>query len=293
MPISTLSTDTPLPIIKEEDNVTRSLLEVNPLTAALAVALDDFIETIWQPAFLKEQTLTYALAVGDARVLQADSVLNRLVKKLDGALLMLTSKDRTAPLYVLYFGAQRPFEVAAGVLGPQLEKMRSWIPLLAASPEATLQTIGDEIEVAVAAADAAVKAKAEAENAKLVFETTGERAQVVQAYNALRKGTYGELGKLKHKYPELPNDFADSFFRHQAKRATERKSPGQLQARIDTLKVQQASLEKRRQALLDRQKEAAEAKAVLEDKQAALDAKKKEKSALDAAIKKMEEDLKK
>src|SRR5262249_4654518 len=150
---------------KEEDNLTRSTLEANPLTAPLALPLADFIDQVWEPAHLKEISLDYNLSQATARVLYADSALNGLVKKLDSALLMLTNKDRTAPMYVLYFGAQRPFEVAAGILGPQLETMRGWIGLLSASQDKTLQAIGDEIQAAVTVADAAVSAKAAAENA--------------------------------------------------------------------------------------------------------------------------------
>jgi hypothetical protein len=224
-------------------------------------------------------------------VLHADAVLNGLVKKLDGALLMLTNKDRAAPRYMLYFGGQRPFEVAAGILGPQLETMRGWIPLLAGSPEATLQAIGEEIKIAVADADAAVKAKADAESALLVFKTTGERAQLVNPYNALRKLTYGELGKIKHQHPELPNDFAETFFRHEGKRLEDKMSPEQLQTKIEALKAHQTALEKRRQAKLDKLKEEADAKIELEQKQAAIDAKRKVREALDAEIKQMEDAL--
>jgi hypothetical protein len=278
----------PLLFIKEEDNTTQSNLEANPLTEALAVPLAQFITQTWQPVFLMELGLEYALVLANARVLHADAVLNGLVKKLDGALLMLTNKDRAAPRYMLYFGDQRPFEVAAGILGPQLETMRAWIPLLAGSLEATLQAIGDEIKIAVAEADAAVKAKADAESALLVFRTTGERAQLVNQYNALRKSTYGELGKIKHQHPELPNDFAETFFRHEGKRVEDKMSPEQLQTRIEALKAQQAILEKKRQAKLDKQKEEADARIELEQKQAAIEAKKKDREALDAEIRQME-----
>jgi hypothetical protein len=293
MAIVTISNDDPLSFIKEEDNITRSNLEANPLTVSLAVPFSNFLTQTWQPVRLKEEALEYALALATARILYADSVLNGLVKKLDSALLMITNKDRTALLYVQFFGAQRPFEVAAGVLGPQLEKMRNWVPLLAASPHATLKAIGTEIESAVAMADAAVKAKATAESDLLMFETTGERAQLIDAYNALRKSTYGELGKIKHQHPELPNDFADTFFRHESKRAEDRMSLDQLQTKIDTVAAQLAVLEKKRQAMLEKMKADADAKIELERKQKldALEAKKKEREALDAHIAKLEGEL--
>jgi hypothetical protein len=293
MPISTLPNDSPILSVKENDDVTRSTLEANPLTAALAVPLADFMIQTWQPTYLSALALDYALAVAHARELYADVVCNGLVYKLDGALLMLTNKDRSAPIYVQYFGAQRPFEVCAGILGPQLETMRSWISPLTSSSNATLQAIGGEIKVAVGDADAAVTAKAAAKSAILVFETTGERALMIAAYNALRKVTYGALGQIKHLHAELPNDFADTFFRHEGKRAVDKMSPDQLQAKADALEAQATALKQKRQAILDKQKADEEAKLELEKKQAALDAKLKDKQALDAEIKKMEDDLKK
>lgn len=292
MTVPTITQDTPLSFIRdEEDNFTQSNLEANPLTASLAVPLAQFITETWQPTYLMGLGLEYKVELAHAKVLHADSVLNGLVKKLDGALLMLTNKLRTAPLYKLYFGAERPFEVAAGVLGPQLEKMRGWIPMLASAPEAPLKAIGEEIKSAVADADAAVKAKADAETALLVYKTTGERTQLINKYNALRKVTYGELGKIKHQHPELPNDFADTFFRHEGRRADDKLSPEQLQTKIDALKEQQKVLEAKRKAKLDKQKEDADKKVELEQKQAAIDVKKKEKDALDAEIKQMENAL--
>jgi hypothetical protein len=134
MAISTIPNDAPLSSIKEQDGHTRSSLEANPLTAALAVPFADFIVQVWEPAVHQEQALEYGITLATAKQVYADDVLDGLVKKLDSALLMITNKDRTAPLYVQFFGAQRPFEVARGVLGLQLETMRSWIPLLSGSP---------------------------------------------------------------------------------------------------------------------------------------------------------------
>jgi hypothetical protein len=289
MAIATILKSRSLLYIKADDNLTRSNLEANPLTAALAVPLADFMIQRWQPTHLKEMTLEYALSLATARVAYADTVLNELVKRLDGALFMIT-KSRTAALYLQYFGAQRPFEVAAGILGPQLETMRGWIGPLLASPEPTLKAVGEEIKAAVAAADAAVQAKADAENALLVFRMTGERTQLVDEYNALRKVTYGELGKIKHQHPGLPNDFAETFFRHEGKRLEDKISLDQMEAKIDALNAQQKALEKKRDARIEKQKQDEEA-AALEQKQAALEAKRKEKEALEAEIRKMENEI--
>jgi len=139
MSLPTLPPDITLVTLKDdEDNFSRSKLEAHPLTVTLAVPFTNFINTVWQTAFLRELQLDYDLALASARIHQADRVLNTLVKKVDTTLLLITNKDRTAPLYVQFFGHQRPFEVAAGILGPQLETMRGWVPLLQGSSHTSL-----------------------------------------------------------------------------------------------------------------------------------------------------------
>jgi hypothetical protein len=288
MPVQTIDSNAPLGFIKIEIDTTRSRLEVNPLTAALAAPFTVFEAQTWLPVHHKEMDLDYALTLAKARVTYADDTLNALVKKLDGALLMITNKDRGAPLYQLYFGAQRPFEVNAPLLGPQLETMRGWIPSLKTSTHDPLQTIGAEIEAAVTAADAAVLARADAENAQLAFRTTGERTALVDAFNALRKSTYGKLGEIRHQHPELPNDFADGFFRHETKRRDDKLSSEQIQAKIDALHEEEAGWKAKLEAAIARETAEASAKQQEETRLVALAEKKKQAAALAAEIKKLE-----
>jgi hypothetical protein len=293
MAIVTLANDILLLSIKEEDDLTRSRLEVNPLTAALAVPFAAFMAQRWQAVFLQEHALSYELALATASVLHQDRTVKGLVKKLDSALLMVTGKDRAAPLYTRFFGRMPAHEVAACPLGPRLETMRGWPQDLSSSPHEVLQAVGAEMEAAVAAAFAAMVAKRAAEAAARAFELTGERAQLVDAYNALRKETYGALGKLRHQHPGLPADFADSFFRHEKNRGLRRKSPEELKARIDALAAQKAALEKKLKEALELETARSDAKraAEQEQKQAALAARRREKEALDAAIAKMEGEI--
>jgi hypothetical protein len=293
MALPTLPNDSNLANIKDEDRFTRSRLEVHPLTVVLAASLAQFINTNWQTALLLEFKLEDDLARASARIHYADQVLNTLVKKLDTSLLLLTNKDRTAPLYAQFFGNQRPFQVAAGILGPQLETMRGWVALLLGSVHDSLKALGTEIDLAVKQADAAVAAKTTAENALLVFTTTGERRKVIDDYNALRKSTYGELGKLQHQHPDLPNDFADSFFRHESRRNDDKLSPEQLKQKIDALAAQQETLQKKLDDALARQKADAEQKEADEQRRLEIEIKKKARDELDLSIKKLEAEFKK
>lgn len=293
MALPTLPNDSNLASIKAEDRFTRSRLEVHPLTVGLAAALAQFINTKWQTALLLEFKLEDDLALATARIHYADLVLNGLVKKLDTSLLLITNKDRTAPLYAQFFGNQRPFQVAAGILGPQLETMRGWVSLLLDSAHDSLKALGTEVDLAVKQADTAVADKKAAENAILVFTTTGERRNVIDDYNALRKITYGELGKLQHQNPDLPNDFADSFFRHESRRNDDKLSPEQLKQKIDALTAQKETLQKKLDDALARQKAEMEQKEADEQRRLEIEVKKKERDELDASIKKMEASLKK
>jgi hypothetical protein len=84
MTISTLSNDAPLSSIEEEDNLSRSNLEMNPLAAVLAA---------------------YARAPAAALVTYADVGRTRPVKKLGCAPRILTQKDHPAARpCLLYFG---------------------------------------------------------------------------------------------------------------------------------------------------------------------------------------------
>ncbi len=293
MALPTLANDTTLVAINDEDRFTRCNLQVNPVTTALAAPFATFIGTNWRTALLLEIQLEDDLALASARILQADRVLNVLVKKVDTTLLLLTNKDRAAALYIQFFGQQRPFQVAAGILGPQLETMRGWVSLLLGSSHDALKALGAEVDQAVKEADAAVAAKKAAENALLVFATTGEGRKLIDDYNALRKSTYGELGKLQHQNPDLANDFADSFFRHESRRNDDKLSPEQLKQKIEGLAVQQETLQKKLEAALVRQKAEMDQKEAEEQLRVELEAKKREREELNAAIKKMEADLKK
>jgi hypothetical protein len=291
MPIETFPNNKSLDYIKWNDNTTRSNLQANPLTSSLAEAFADFMAQRWQPTYLKELSLEYALSLASARAAYAHGVLNGLVKKLDGALFVVT-KNRGSLLYQQYFGAKRPHEVIDMRLEAQVEVMRGFIASLQASKVTALAALGDEIKTAVEAAETAVKGRDDAQSTLRTFRLTGERAQLVADYNALRKKTYGELGKIRHEHPELPNDFAETFFHHRKRTTEETLSPEEMSTKIEELKAQQAALEEQRAAAIAEQKHQEEEAAKLAQKQAALEEKKKEKEALEAEIKKMESEIK-
>lgn len=288
MAISTLDQNTSLILANQNNDFTQSQLEANPQTAALAVPFAEFRAVRLTPTLLLELNLQYGVALAKARAVFADTILNNLVKKLDGALWMITHGDTTAPLYEKYFGEQRPHEVIAPLLGPQLETMRAWIPSLLASPHATLQAIGAEIQAAVAVADDTVTKRKEAEDKLSDFSETGERAQTIEAYNALRKATWGKLGEMQHQNPALPSGFADSFFLHEARKRDDRLSSAQIQAKLASLEEDVALWNQKLQKALDREREESVEATARAARETELAEKRKQAEALAAEIKKLE-----
>lgn len=291
MAVQTFEHDAPFAVLNHNNDVTQSRLEANPLTAALGAAFADFRVQRLIPVYLTELQRDHAVEQAKAQMLRADNVLDGLVKKLDHAVLILVGNDRSAALYQKYFGAQRPFEVTAPLLGPQLDTMRGWIPSLLASPHATLQAIGAEIKAAVAAADAAVAAKKAAEEAQADFWSTGDRAQMVDAYNALRKATFGKLGEIQHQNPQLPANFPDAFFLHEIRKRDDKLSADQIQEKIDALREDLAAWQKKLEKAQAREQAEAESKTEQAAKTAALADKRKQAEALAAEIKKLEREV--
>jgi hypothetical protein len=116
----------------------------------------------------------------------------------------------------------------------------------------------------------------------------------VDAYNALRKSTYGELAALPHQNAAamLPADFADRFFPHDSHAGlTALTNPKDVQAKIDRLtkdvgaaQAHLASLQAKAAAkALRKQKEAEADAAVAAAKKAEADARQKTKDAEQAA----------
>lgn len=291
MAIQTLPTDLPLLVINTQNGVTQARLEVNPLTAGLAVPFSDFRTQRWVPVFLQEVNLHVAVAQAKARIQFIGRKLDGLVNKLDATLQVITGKDTSAPVYQQFFGAHPPFEVCKPEIEPQLKTMRGWIDQLAILPQPELQNLGAEIASAVNDADQAVNLQTDAVAALHAFETTGERVKMIEECNALRKSTYGELGKILHQHPELPSGFADAFFLHETRKRDDKLSSQHIQDKIDALQGDVDAWKDKLAAALAREKAEADAKAQKAAKEAELAGKKKQAEALAAEIKKLEDDV--
>jgi len=282
MGVPTIDYDTSLELVLDELVYTRARLKAHPLTAALAADFDAF-QPKWMAVFTQEIGLRAERQDAAAQVIAADDDLDDLSDGLSKALLIVTKGNRGDLLYKLYYGDKRPSDVKRPTLGPQLDRMRGWIPSLLTSPHAMLTDYGAQIQDKVAVADNAVAAASSADQKSRAFRTVGERKVLVDDFNALRKATYGKLAEMPHTQPaaKLPASFADRFFRHEAWTAPEKPATSAeiaakiaaKQAEIDALQAELAKTKAGEEAAAQAQAKAqADAEALAAARKAAEDA---------------------
>lgn len=290
--------DSALEVSLEHNTFTGTKVEAHPLTAFLAPEYAAF-QAKWLQVKEKEILLSVAISRAAAKIVIADDLLDSLVDRISNAILAITgSKD--APLYQLYFQNKTPSERRRGVLGPQLEAMRGWVASLKASPHASLQALGAELEAAVAKADQAVEEYSLAKTANREFRTIGERRALVDEFNAMQKRNSGKIAELPHTDAGkgLPNTFQDGFFKRARRSDGEKEmSKEDLLIAISESEIRAADLKEKLSELMAAEKASEEAKKTLAGKQSKVDelaeAAKKAQADLDAAKKELEAELKK
>lgn len=192
---------------------TQAQLEANPLTISFAKAFSD-LSTEVKKAVARQFELVAGQAVTEAKKVQADSVLNRLVDQTRSALMTLSGNNRDTPLYKRLFGDQRPSTIKRPVLGAQLELMRDWVSPLSTATQPELTALAPLLTAAIKVADDAIAAGRTADQLLTDFLEVGDCKALLDKANALRKATYGKLAELVHDKPDahLPADFAAQFF---------------------------------------------------------------------------------
>lgn len=284
MPASTLSKASALAVFLDEATYTHVRLQANPLTAALA---DDFTPffSIWDVVNKQEIELRKDIIRHHALIGACDDDLDVIVDAVQQAVLLQTKNDRKAPLFRLYFGVKLPSELKQPVLGNQLEIMRGWIPSLQSSPSSVLSGLGERLQVKVAAADKVVASQAVAEQRNRDFRAIGERNDLVDNLNALRKATYGKLSELPHANPQehLPATFAEPFFRHESGSKSAPLTTEALQRKVEEMQQGLAAAQAELAASVARDEAAAQARLEAEADSAELA--KAEKEAAVAAAK--------
>jgi hypothetical protein len=214
-------------------------LASHPLAAPYIPKFEAF-QTQWFSTHTARTLLEIEADKAQGVVSGADDALDDFVDTLDRTVLIVVKNDRKAPLYQLYFGLKAPNVLKRPILREELLTCRAWIPSLQTSTVAAVAALAPALVTVVDAADAAVKQKVAADQAVKDFDTIGGKLTLIQAFNALCKGVWGELAAMPHANPAamLPATFADRFFPHEShKGITSLTNPVEIQARIDSMEA--------------------------------------------------------
>lgn len=221
MSLITLTIDDDPLDVRDEIVFSKDRCQLHPLSVVHVPVFSGLLNA-WTTIFAHHLTLKDAVSEGQAKISAADIDLDAFVDRLTTLLLFICGNDRSAALFVAYFGTTPPHELKRPVLGSELEYVRGWISALKAESNPDLAALGALGETLVANADAAVAALSDARQAQRIFKLTGDYSAFIDQVNSGRKLVYGELSKLPHdpvhKDKHLPGDFADLFFRHESRR---------------------------------------------------------------------------
>ena len=154
-----------------------------------------------------------------------------------------------SPTWNLFFKVT-PYELAAPVLGNELEAMRRWVQLLAKGGEPALAAYKKPLEKLIAEADAAMKARTDAALANEHFRTKGGLAEFFTDMSKQRDGVAASIDAVAAKSKTLPRNYASRFFRKRtAKVSAEEKAAKAAKKEAERLaKVEAAAAVKAAQA---------------------------------------------
>lgn len=234
-----------------EIRITCSKMQSHPEGAPF-VSIFEGIRNDCMAVLEEELGLLQEKADAQALVDAANAGLNRVINRMSRELLTLTGEKPEHALYTHFMKNKSLTEAKKPVLGPKLEHVREWVEKATNSPHATLQALVPAITAAVTAAEQAETAKKNAAKRLKEFRDIGNRRQLVDRLNGMRKETHGTLSRIALEQPGLPSDFADTFFRKAPKRDDDDgEEPG-------TLEEAQAQVESLREALAEAEQLVAE-----------------------------------
>jgi len=284
MAVPTLGYDCSTDSLHDEIFYTLARLNADPVASDLAPAfasrLDEF-----RTLAANELTLTEARLQAQAAVDQADGVLDGFVDEFAAVLLIDANKDRKSPKFRQYFGSKAVAAFKRPVLNEELDGCRAWAGWMLESGSEKLAGFAPRAKELVAGGDQALQARRSADDAARAFRLTGARRQFIDSLNALRKSTYGVLGSRAHD-KGYPLAYPDGFFRHQlhAARSTPTPTLEDCDRAMADLKAQLADWQATRDELVKDQEAAAQAAAMDQSRQTALDQAKKDLAAAQARL---------
>ncbi|MFT3774090.1 MAG: hypothetical protein QM820_52665 [Minicystis sp.] len=294
MAVPTLDIDQPPEDVLDEHVHSLTTVEADDFASVHAPRFDALVNE-WLSLNAARVQLLIAVGRAVAKAYAIDAKLDVVVVALIAALDKLTDKDRSDPLWFVYFNGEDTWSFKRPVLQGQLAKMAVWPDSLAKSPHQALVDINATLGPLLSQGETADKEVRAAKQALVDFKNVGAWRQYIDKSNAERTAIYGHLRDVPHQHPEakLGADYAELFFLHDTSRrgAGKPKSSeeiGQelkaLEGKVELLKQQQAEAKQREE------KEAA-ARAERERKEKELAALKQQDKETKAKKKELEKEL--
>lgn len=254
-----------LAVVRIHLGYTYRRLRYNAYTKDLSItAIFEKLMAECGPMQLKEADIDDQIDDREIEVAAMDDDVSVFAERFNREVLMLTKGNREDALYVHYFG-HKPISIFnKPLMGDKYEAMAGWPSSVEPSPHPTLKAFAPELASLLSAAEKVIKGKGDAELQRTLFREVGERKDYIDRVNTARKEAYGLLSTLPHKYPGLPLNFADQFFKRDRRKTVEKVTIEGLEEELGELKEEVAHKE----ALLISMK-AAEEKAAKEAEEAA------------------------
>jgi hypothetical protein len=266
-----------------------------PFAAVYAPKFDNLVAD-WQTVRATRIQLVIAIARAYAKALQLDSQLDRFVDLLVLVLDKLTNKDRSDPIWFVYFKGEDPSSFKKPILAGQLLNMAVWTDSFLKSGHQELidliPVLAPILPLATAARDAHLAAK----QALVDFEKVGPWRQHIDNSNAVRTNIYGDLNDVPTQNPaaKLRPDYAEQFFLHDtSRRGKKLKSSAEIGEEIKAHQDEILVLQEQQTDAIKREEKAAQDKAKEDQLLAELAAEKQKEKDAKAKQKQIEKDLKK
>jgi hypothetical protein len=256
MPARKLDRSSSMSEVRREIAWSQAACDGDPIARPQALRFSQLLEE-WQPTFFSTVQYEDGLLRAEQAVARIDDRFDDHINDFHLAVLTVTGEDRSLPHYTLYFNAP-PSRIKRYVLGPKLETVRAWLPILEREEDPRLKPFHAKFTEDVAAADAALETRTAAEKTLRHSREVGEVAQFYDRVEQVRDDVYAFLDQHRAQHPELglPRNFASRFFlKAPPRKLTEEQRQARAEARTREraeraakLAMQRAAQEKFRQA---------------------------------------------
>ncbi len=262
--------NTPIKTIRHHNVFTKTRLKAQPLTQALVSKLEP-LSALCDATESKERSLEDAQTEAEAQVEYLNVELDISHARIITAVLAFEGNKRNSPLLKSLTQNQKPSEQRKPVLGAQLDEMRVWPETLSTINNNDIQAMGNALAALIPLCDAAEDNMAQCEQRLSDFGVVGDKKNLVDSANAIRKALRADLEQIRlaNLQLHLPADWEDSFFLQEARpREYTLTSVSEALSRIEKEKARLLAIQAKLQeakAQKDKERELAMAQEVQEE----------------------------